>query len=557
MSIVLRSLCWVLAACAPLLAQAAEVTDVAFVREFGAPDATGSFRVRFSREGAGIVWLQALDHFVSRADALKDQHALGDYLLLLDSSNHALRLSLPQRSDAFPLDPARAPWTAEPFDGGVRFRLDGGTGLVLEKELRHEPRWRGFTLELRVRNETSSAVGDLSFVLGGPALVNAQEASLFGDVSVGIAVPTEGDPQHVKPSLGKVQALTVPPQSLRFAGGTNRFFGAFLWPLDAASSSALTSVDVETLPPRPGTETPDSPTPRVLFGLRLPVPAKGATTAVRYGVYLGPKSFRVFDTLPEPERFAPVLDVDLNPPCCGVDLPGGRPMAKLLLWLLGVFHDVLGNWGFAIILLTVLVRGCLLPVNFHMQKSMRAYGAKMAKLKPKMDEMKTRYADDQRGYQQAMIQFQREHKIIPPLGGCLPIFLTMPIYIGLFTALRTAYDLRQQPFVGWIQDLSRSDTLLELSFWPGAFNLLPIVWIGLFLFLQLRMPLPTDPQQRQMQQMMRFMPILFAVMLYNYAAGLLVYMVTSMVWSLGESAIVKKILGPVDPNVGAMAPTPM
>ena len=123
--------------------------------------------------------------------------------------------------------------------------------------------------------------------------------------------------------------------------------------------------------------------------------------------------------------------------------------------------------------------------------------------------------------------------------------------------LRVAYDLRQQPFVGWIDDLSRSDALAQLPFWPGALNLLPLVWIGLFLFLQFRMPLPTDPQQRQMQQMMRFMPILFAVMLYNYASGLLVYMVTSMTWSLVETSIVKKILGPVDPNVGAMAPTPM
>jgi membrane protein insertase Oxa1/YidC/SpoIIIJ len=71
------------------------------------------------------------------------------------------------------------------------------------------------------------------------------------------------------------------------------------------------------------------------------------------------------------------------------------------------------------------------------------------------------------------------------------------------------------------------------------------------------MPLPTDPQQRQMQQMMRYMPILFGVMLYSYAAALLVYMVTSMAWSMVENAIVKKVLGPMDPNVAAMAPQPI
>ena len=81
--------------------------------------------------------------------------------------------------------------------------------------------------------------------------------------------------------------------------------------------------------------------------------------------------------------------------------------------------------------------------------------------------------------------------------------------------------------------------------------------MALFVWMTLRQPLPTDPQQRQMQMIMRFMPILFGLMLYNYASALLLYMVTSMLWSLVESSIVKKILGPMDPNAGAMAPTPM
>ena len=438
--------------------------------------------------------------------------------------------------------------------------LDGGAGLVLEKTLRHAPEWRGFELELALRNVSSAAVGDLQFTLAGPVLVNARESSLFGDVSVAIAAPVEGEAQFVKPVPGQIQALAVDPRALSFAGSTNRFFGAFLWPKDDAAAAALTQFEVDTLPPRDNldTRTYANTTTRVRYGLRLAVPQEGAATTITYGIYLGPKSYRVFDTLPEPDRFAPILDVDLNPPCCGgITIPGGRPMAKVLLWLLGGFFDVLGNWGVAIILLTILVRGAMSPLNFRMQKTMRAYGAKMAKLKPKLDELKRKHGDDQKAYQQAMIQFQREHKIMPPLGGCLPIVLTMPIYIGLFTALRTAYDLRQQPFVGWIDDLSTSDALFQLGFWPGEFNLLPLLWIGLFLFLQLRMPLPTDPQQRQMQQIMRYMPVIFGVMLYNYASALLLYMVTSMLWSLVESSLVKKVLGPVDPNVGAMAPTPM
>jgi YidC/Oxa1 family membrane protein insertase len=124
----------------------------------------------------------------------------------------------------------------------------------------------------------------------------------------------------------------------------------------------------------------------------------------------------------------------------------------------------------------------------------------------------------------------------------------------LFTALRTAYDVRQQPFVGWMDDLSRPDALGQLDFWPYEFNLLPLLWIGLMLIQMLRQPLPTDPQQRQQMQIMRYMPLIFGVMLYYYAAALLVYMVTSMLWTFVETAITKKILGPVDPNVAAMTP---
>jgi YidC/Oxa1 family membrane protein insertase len=299
---------------------------------------------------------------------------------------------------------------------------------------------------------------------------------------------------------------------------------------------------------------------RIRHDLRLTVPAPRAETRVAFGLYIGPKSYRAFATLPEDlrERFTPILEHDLASPCCfGVTMPGGRPMAKLLLWLLGIFHDVIGNWGLAIMMLTILVRGLLAPVNFRMQKSMRAYGKKMAVLKPKLDALKAQFGSDQRGYQQAMIAFQREHKMMPPLGGCLPIFLTMPIYIGLFTALRTAYDVRQEPFFAWIVDLSRPDALVHDFLFGYDLNVLPIVWIVMMVFQTLRTPLPNDPQQRQTMMIMRFMPLLFGVMLYSYAAALLVYMVTSMVWSMIEFSITRKILGPIDAEAAAFAPQAM
>lgn len=536
--------------------------EASFIRSFGERSVAGSMRVRFVRAGAGLDWLQLTDHARSVDKPPPGARPEDNYMLLVRNGNdHALRLAhaASPAPAAFPLDPSLEVWRVTETPDTVTFTLDGGQGLVLEKVWRHDPRQRGFVFEIAVRNTTSTATGSLDLVLGGPAPVSPTESSLFGTLAAAIVAGEDGTAQTLPPAPGTVQTLTLPAQPLAFAGSTNRFFGAFVWPKDAASRAAITSLQVDSVPftDDPDLEVKAASSTRIRYGVRLPIPAANSETRLTYGLYFGPKSYRVFATLDQPERFAPILEHDLNAPCCVIEMPGGRPMAKLLLWLMGIFHDVVDNWGVAIIMLTILVRGLLAPLNFKMQKSMRAYGARMAILKPKMDALKKQHGDDQRAYQQAMIQFQRENKLMPPLGGCLPIFLTMPIYIGLFTALRTAYDLRHQPFVSWIDDLSRPDQLFALPFWPGWFNLLPLLWIGLMVFQTLRTPLPNDPQQRQQMMIMRYMPLIFGVMLYNYAAGLLVYMVTSMLWSLVEFSITKKILGPIDPNVAALTPQTM
>ncbi len=538
-------------------------TEPLLVRQFGAEGSSGSFRARFAPRGGGIERLHLLDHYHSLEAARAAQSggaaaAAGGHLLLaFGGYEHALRLLGAPARTRFPEELGTALWSVADVEGGIAFTLASGQGLELRKTLVHEPGQRGFRLDIELRNTGAEPGGRIECELVGPVLVSKAEASLIGNSSVAIAATTDGAVKHVGTAAGKVQTLDVEFAKLSFAGATNRFFGAFLYPRDTASAQALTGLWVDTLQPPldPGLgET--NPVARVRYGLGLVVPERGQRTVLTFGLYLGPKTYREFEKLADPERFAPMLDVDLNPPCC-IDVPGGRFMAKLLLRLLGWFQAVVGNWGFAIVMLTILVRGLLAPLNYRMQKSMRAYSARMAVLKPKLDALKQRHADDPKAYQAAMVAFQRENKLIPPLGGCLPIFLTMPVYLGLFSALRTAYELRQQPFLFWIHDLSRSDAMFALPFWPHDFNLLPLVWIGLYLFMMLRQPLPTEPQARQMQQIMRYMPILIGVSLYGYASALMVYMVTSMLWTLLESAVIKKILGPVDPNVAAMTPTPM
>ncbi len=540
-------------------------SEPAFTHEFGAPGQQGSFRVKFDDRGAGIYFLQLMDHFATPSAQAKKPEELtaADYMLLVGNGSDYSLLVREVETSLFDKNPWDQAWSRSVAPGAVSFAIESSRGLRLTKTFRHRQDQRGFAIELKLENLrlADAAVPSVMLQMSGPAIVNRTELAMFGTSAWAVASTETGEVAHVGASAegARQDLMMFDAQRFEMTGSSNRFFGSFLFPMDEATRSAVTRVDVESLPRIANADlmVAARSMPRTLVQLRLPIPVIGSASTVSFGLYLGPKSFSVFDESPEHARFSPILDVDLEPPCCGsIVIPGGRFMATMLVKLLGLFHGMCGVWGVSIMLLTILVRGCLAPLNFRMQKSMRAYGKRMAVVKPKLDKIKEQYADDPKAYQQAMIAFQRENKLMPPLGGCLPIFLTMPIYIGLFTALRTAYDLRHQGFL-FMGDLSAPDMLFGLPFWPGHFNILPLVWISLMLILQSKMPLPTDPQQRQMQQIMRYMPLMFGVLLYNYAAGLMVYMVTSMVWTFGESAVTKKILGPIDPNAAAMAPTPM
>ncbi|MEC7726035.1 MAG: hypothetical protein VYD05_11010, partial [Planctomycetota bacterium] len=174
-----------------LVAAAFAQGDTGATVDFGTPGEAGSFRARFSKQTGGIVWLQATDHYVSLEKSRNAEHALGDYLLLIDNADHSLRMFQPAGA-AFAKNPADADWQLEELDGVVKLTLDDGQGLVLEKVLRHAPDERGFVLEVTLRNTGSQKTGSQAFSLLGPALVVPQQAGLFGEVAVSIAAPLDG-----------------------------------------------------------------------------------------------------------------------------------------------------------------------------------------------------------------------------------------------------------------------------------------------------------------------------------------------------------------------------
>lgn len=224
-------------------------------------------------------------------------------------------------------------------------------------------------------------------------------------------------------------------------------------------------------------------------------------------------------------------------------------VAPVILTLLKFFHFIVGNWGVSIILLTILVRVLVFPVTRHSQVKMGEYSARVQKVKPMLDAINQKYASEPKRKQEETMKIYQQHRLTPPVGGCLPILLQMPVFIGLFAALRSSIDLRQQPFAFWIHDLAVPDALIDFGgpvagFWPlsgiTSFNLLPIVMVVLWILHQRSMPRPTDPQQLQMYKIMAIMPVIFGLVLYNYAAGLSLYMITSSALGILEQKVIRK-----------------
>ncbi len=252
-----------------------------------------------------------------------------------------------------------------------------------------------------------------------------------------------------------------------------------------------------------------------LAGLKTPLGdiAPNATAKVTVPLYVGPQEQDLLiAAAPELDR---VVDYGIF-----------AFIAKPMFWLLKWFHGLVGNWGWAIVLLTVLVKAVFYPLNAAAGRSM----GKMKLFAPKMKEMQERYAGDRAKLNQAMMELYKKEKI-NPMGGCLPILVQIPVFFALFWVLSGAVELRHAPWIGWIKDLSA----------PDPWFLLPIVYaITAFAQAKLQPPAPgMDPLQ---QKVLMYMPVAFAVLFVFFPAGLVLYWTVSNVLQIAQQWKINKML---------------
>ena len=197
-------------------------------------------------------------------------------------------------------------------------------------------------------------------------------------------------------------------------------------------------------------------------------------------------------------------------------------LAKPIYAVLNFLHGLVGNWGWAIVLLTCLVKAILYPISAAGYKSM----ARMKEVTPRMKALQEQYGNDKQRYQQAMMELYKREKI-NPVGGCLPIFLQIPVFLSLYWVLLASVELRGSEWIFWVTDLAM----------PDPWFILPAVMM-LTMFLQIKLnPTPTDPMQAKM---MVVMPLVFGVMFFFFASGLVLYWLTNNLLSIWQQWYVNK-----------------
>ncbi len=191
-------------------------------------------------------------------------------------------------------------------------------------------------------------------------------------------------------------------------------------------------------------------------------------------------------------------------------------LAQPIFWLLSAIHTLLGNWGWSIIVLTIIIKLIFFPLSAASYRSM----ARMRAVAPKMQALKEQHGDDRQKMSQAVMELYKKEKI-NPLGGCLPILVQMPVFLALYWVLLESVEMRQAPWMFWITDLSIKD----------PFFILPII-MGVTMFIQQQLnPTPPDPMQAKV---MKLLPIIFTFFFLWFPAGLVLYWVVNNILSIAQ-----------------------
>jgi YidC/Oxa1 family membrane protein insertase len=325
----------------------------------------------------------------------------------------------------------------------------------------------------------------------------------------------------------------------------NQYFALAVMPQDPALQVVIRKVDLP--PPSEEEIRADSRTVKQPVGLGTALVYPGLTLKPQETVqrqitiFAGPKEYRTLATISA--TFNNNVDAMMNFGFFGF-------VSKALLLGMNWLHSVLHlSYGWAIIAITIIIKLVFWPLTQASTRSMK----RMQALQPQLKALQEKYKDDPVKSQRKMMEFYKEQKV-NPMSGCLPTLIQMPVFFGFYSMIRSAIELRGAPFL-WVADLSQPDTLFLLPGINFPFNLLPLV-MGATMLWQARLTPPSPGMDPAQAKMMRYMPLMFMVFLYNFSAGLTLYWTVQNLLSIVQTKLIKTVPEPAAAKSPALTPPP-
>ena len=390
------------------------------------------------------------------------------------------------------------------------------------------------TLKVDIQNTSANtlAANNWGLYAGGMSQISKEEGNYYtyyvrledGDFE-------KENPGSFRPLIfgsDKERIYTTGCDNLTWGGTMNQYYSALVKPTEGSGNNAFYAAPVKYTLPVSGEQAEG-----VELGMGIPDFTLSPKTAEMQG---GQKSlsFEIF-TGPKLNLMLSDMTADFRMIDRIMDYGWLYLISYPMNWLINVFYGWFGNWGWAIVAMTIVVRLLIWPLYLKSYRSMKA----MSSLQPEMQKLKEKYPDDQQKVSMEMMRLYKEYGI-SPFGGCLPMFLQIPIFFAFFYVLQTAAEFRGAPFLGWVTDLSQMDTVCTLTIlgWDLPINILPVV-MAISMIVQMSMtPQAGDPMQ---QRIMKFMPVVFFLFCYTYPSALALYWTTTNIISIIQTIIIRRM----------------
>jgi YidC/Oxa1 family membrane protein insertase len=334
-----------------------------------------------------------------------------------------------------------------------------------------------------------------------------------------------------------------------WAAAHNQFFALIAMPKQPAQEIVARPVNLPSL--TIDNQIPTAPPMGIQTALVYPAQTISANSSVERQItfYAGPKEYRALALIGAQLNYNldQVLGFDQVPPFYSF----GGFFAKGLLLTMNWLHDVTKlGYGWVIVLITIILKLIFWPLTAASTRSMK----RMQALAPEVKALKEKYKDDQQKFVQKQMELWKKNKV-SPMGGCLPMLIQTPVFIGFYTMIRSAIELRGAHFL-WVADLSKPDTLFMIPGIDFPFNLLPLL-MGASMLWQSHITPPAPGMDPAQQKLMRYMPLLFLVFLYNFSAGLALYWTVNNLLTIMQTKLTKSYQPVTTPDAAVSPLTPL